>query len=42
MFAALLLLARVLRTAFIALRAAAGILIIGHGTYVWAQNRRLR
>ena len=40
MFAALLLIARILRVAFTALRAAAGILIIGHGTYVWAQNRR--
>lgn len=40
MFAALVLLANALRIAFAALRAAAGILIIGHGTYVWAQNRR--
>jgi hypothetical protein len=30
---------RALRSAFIALRALAGILIIGHGTYRWAQNR---
>lgn len=40
MFAALFAAARILRTVFMALRAAAGILIIGHGTYVWAKNRR--
>ena len=33
------LVVRALRAAFMALRAAAGILIIGHGTYVWAKNR---
>lgn len=31
---------RVLRAAFIALRAVAGILIIGHGVYRWTQNQR--
>lgn len=31
---------RVLRAAFIALRAAAGILIIGHGVYRWVQNQQ--
>lgn len=40
MFAALFAIARTLRVIFTALRAAAGILIIGHGTYRWAQNRR--
>lgn len=40
MFAALSLIARILRTAFTALRAAVGILIIGHGTYRWIQNQR--
>ena len=40
MFAALFLAARLLRVAFMALRAAAGILILGHGTYRWAQNQR--
>ena len=34
------LIVRALRAAFMALRAAAGILIIGHGTYIWAQNNR--
>ena len=33
------LFARVLRTAFVALRAVAGIMILGHGTYKWASNR---
>ena len=30
---------RVLRAAFVALRAAAGMLIIGHGVYRWTKNR---
>lgn len=29
---------RVLRAAFLALRAAAGMLIIGHGVYRWSKN----
>jgi hypothetical protein len=33
------LVVRALRAAFIALRAAAGMLIIGHGVYKWSQNR---
>lgn len=40
MFAALFTIARILRTAFLALRAAAGILIIGHGVYRWTKNKR--
>jgi len=31
---------RVLRAAFLALRAAAGMLIIGHGVYRWSKNQR--
>ena len=31
---------RALRAAFTALRAIAGILIIGHGTVRWAKNQR--
>ena len=40
MFTVLFATAKFLRVVFTALRAAAGILIIGHGTYIWAQNRR--
>lgn len=31
---------RALRAAFMALRAIAGIMIIGHGVYHWTQNQR--
>jgi len=34
------LIVRALRAAFMALRAVAGILIIGHGTYRWIENKR--
>lgn len=35
------LIARAVRTAYKALRAAAGIMIISHAIYRWAQKRRL-
>ncbi len=35
------LIARTIRTAYKALRAAAGIVIVSHAIYRWAQKRRL-
>ncbi len=35
------LIARAVRTAYKALRAAAGIMIVSHATYKWAKQRRL-
>jgi hypothetical protein len=34
------LIARAIRIAYITLRAAAGIMILGHGIYRWVQNHR--
>lgn len=34
------LIARVIRVAYRALRAAAGIMIVSHGVYRWVQNKR--
>jgi len=40
MFAFLFAAAKLLRIVLVTLRAAAGILIVGHGTYRWVKNRR--
>lgn len=34
------LIARAIRVAYKALRAAVGIMIVAHGTYHWVQNKR--
>jgi len=36
----LLLFAKAIRIAYLALRAAAGIMVLGHGMHVWVQNKR--
>lgn len=35
-----LLIARAIRIAYLALRAVAGIMVLGHGMHVWVQNKR--
>lgn len=40
MFATFFAIARVIRAAYKALRAAVGIMLVAHGTYKWVQNKR--